>query len=406
MRNEQGGATVTEPEGAREEADFAHKPPASQRLEEGVEPDVEMGDDTFRFPSARDEYFKAPTFAYENPHLDMTQRGDKPGPKQLPVATATPFTSGLFPRAVIPFDDLLANLDMALQTQIKENPENFLAVVPFGAGNKFFKANPDVNKRVRDFVATLGYNNNGLSVHKAEPQDKPSDKRDFEKPWAMILRANDPDLCSYLVWQQTFAIDRTLAFNIVPFDKNLKPWVIANYCGDAVANNADERRTALVAIKQKLWTDANFRKIADRLMAQQGISGNLNKRVYMATSSFDLTFIDTNNAGGDLAPIWQLTGKPLTNDKDDHREYLAAIRNVTVYVNMNKLKLDKRVVQCVGCKAPTHPGHKCSFPDHPTEAEVGSPAEGVLEEAAEIETIKEVEVVEVEIEAAVVAGPL
>ncbi|GLB44701.1 putative RNase H [Lyophyllum shimeji] len=302
-----------------------------------------------------------PTDEDQNPSIQTSQRGEM---DHIPVDNATPFTRSVFPRVVIPYKLLVANLDSHIVEKIEESPpDTFLAVVAFGAGNKFFREHPNANSEVLTFLKTLGIGTNpDLSVARAVARNKPNQRRDFERPWTMVLEGASDELKEFLVWQQTFAVSRDLAFNVLPFDTGLSSWVIMNISGDAVQPGDAAKHKALGEIKKVLWHDPRFRAIADKCLAAQNISGSCSERAVKATNPFNITFIDSDNAQGVHAPIWQLTGRPLSSDPAIQEEFLLNIRSHRYWVGMHMLVIDKRIVNCVWCKSDTHPSHACPFP--------------------------------------------
>ncbi|KAF7333827.1 hypothetical protein MVEN_02339600 [Mycena venus] len=282
-----------------------------------------------------------PTKADENPHIQTTQ--DDPEPDVLPNVDLlpTPFTFGIFPRVVITQGLLLQNMAKSQADPIKANPGEYLAVVPYNAGKKFYEDNPHANRETKAFIESLATGTidvSGIDIALPIAYHKP--KRDSDGPWPMILTGAKADLARFLTWHQTFSVTRRLTFNVVPFDPDVESWVIMNISGDAV-HEGDDANTFSATVP-----------------------GSARQRVVYATQTFDLTFIPTQDARGVDAPIFQLTGKPITKDPALHRQWLALIRNVPggYVVNMHALIIEKRFVECTGCKNKTHPGHSCPMP--------------------------------------------
>lgn len=312
----------------------------------------------FIFPNAYD-MTDLPTNADENPIHHKSQRGDDP---TLPQLTSIPFTRAIFPRVTIPFSTLVANLDEKLVKIVTDAPDDYIAIVVFGAGSKYFREFPTANLEVQRFIKSLGLPDQAITIGKPAPKNKPNQKRDFEKPWTMIMAGASPELKSFLLWHQTFAVTSTLAFNALPFDKEIQSWVIMNISGDAVTDSQAAKEQALGVIKSHLWFNSKFRAFADRCLASLGVGESTAERAYLVTKSYDLTFIKTKDSQGNEAPIWQLTGKPITTDPERHREYLGIVRSERYLVGIHFLEIEKRFVDCAGCKSDTHPAHMCPFP--------------------------------------------
>jgi hypothetical protein len=300
-----------------------------------------------------------------NPSIQQSQQGPE---RHVPADKATPFTRAVFPRIVIPYKLLVANLDAVIVEQIQQAaPDTYLAVVVFGAGNKYFREHPTCNSDITSFIKTLGVGDDlsNLSIAKAVLRNNPNQKRDFERPWTMVLGGAPQELKEYLVWHQTFAVHPELTFSVLPFNSGLQSWVIMNISRDAVQKGDAAKRDVLGKIKALLWHSPHFRAITDKCLATVGIAGSCSERAYKATTSFEITYIESNNAQGIHAPIWQLTGRPLSSDPLLHEEFLASVRQQHYWVGLHMLTIDKCIVDCVWCKSNTHPAHACPFPKIP-----------------------------------------
>ncbi|KAF8902962.1 hypothetical protein CPB84DRAFT_1728771 [Gymnopilus junonius] len=313
-----------------------------------------------------------PLYENLNPYLHRTQMGQVP---ILPPNRTATYTRATFSRIVIPLDQLLQNLDLGQADAIRADPGHFLALVPFGAGTKFYKDHPHCARDTLQFVESLGYECNDLEVAKPAPRSKQVKNRDFDGPWPMIMTGHSPELRNFLLWQQTFAVTSELTFHALAFDDELRSWVIMNASGGAVKNdnpgtNRELEQKALGAIKGLLWHNTAFRQLVFHAAKADGDTTSIDYLVYRATASFDLHYVETKdgeNPDKDTAPVWQLTGVPLTNDKDIHHEILNTIRSPgrSYFVGAHKLEINKRFVNCVWCKMDSHPGHRCPFPQTP-----------------------------------------
>ncbi|KAG6874734.1 hypothetical protein C0992_006789, partial [Termitomyces sp. T32_za158] len=298
---------------------------ATREVSDRVDPDneggptrkkpISMAVESFIFP---DPFLEVSTEREDNPADQMSQREEQP---HFPAVNATPFTQTPVPRVIIPYKRLTANLDQGLVDMVDQNTDEFLAIIPFGAGPKLFKGNPTLSTKIALFLETLAIGTNNLDVSKAIWKNRPSGRKDFETPWTLILAGASQELKEFLVWQQTFVVSQELTFSVVSFDKEIWSWVITNILGGAVRPEEEERRKALGTLKKALWENQRFRAISNRILADTGVTGGSRERAYKATASFDLTFIMTHDALGNPAPIWQLTGRPLTADYNLHTSY-------------------------------------------------------------------------------------
>ncbi|KAJ7601952.1 hypothetical protein DFH06DRAFT_1311712 [Mycena polygramma] len=291
---------------------------------------ISMSTDSFKLPDPHATE-GLPTDVDKNPHLHTTQRGPKPA--DIPEHTAIPWTQAIYPRAVIPYADLVANIDPLVRREIDANPEKYLAVVPYGAGKKFLAENPRICEDILKFLRSLGYPYEGLDDGDDDPLELVIPKKagpaggTFAKPWTLLLSNASDAAREFLLWFQTFAVNTSVTFHVLAFDKDLMSWVIMNISGVAA-----------------------------------GIPGSAREHAVLATNSFELTFIDSNDGNGDEAPRWQLTGKPVSDDPLQQARYIAITMSIPFLVGLNVLEVGKRYVNCGGCKNVTHVGHACPLP--------------------------------------------
>ena len=112
----------------------------------------------------------------ENPFWMRTCEG---APPCLPPTTVS-FTRAPFPKVVLSFRDLTANLHPDLVNTIKSNPADYLTIIPFGAGKKFNEDHPMAGALYTEFIKTFSLDLEGLSIAKATPASAP--KSDFGAP--------------------------------------------------------------------------------------------------------------------------------------------------------------------------------------------------------------------------------
>ncbi len=83
----------------------------------------------------------------------------------------------------------------------------------------------------------------------------------------------------------------------------------------------------------------------------------------MAVSSLTLVFIQRRNAEGGPDPVWQLQGRPMTDDLTEHRKWLRVVRQTKYIIGgTSHLETEKAQVACVWCKLETHVSEYCPFP--------------------------------------------
>jgi hypothetical protein len=300
-----------------------------------------------------------------NPHLHDTQRGTAP---EKPAGHSVPFTDAVFPRIALSFEQLTVNMADEQVDAIKADPDKFIAILPHGAGKKFFETEKDAATKILAFLNGLDCQGAGaIKVVTPAAKDRSSKKagKHFLGPWTFIL-VNAPEaMRNFLVWQQTFPLSREIVFHALPFDNSIMSWVIMNISGSAVSNDDTVKKSVLATIKSKLWRDSHFCSLASQLLQESGVitpSGSGTEYAVYATDSWELMYVETGDREGQPDPIYILTGKPLTKDKDKHRLWLAIIRKTSYYHELEKLDIEKKWMNCVWCKSDTHPAFRCPFP--------------------------------------------
>ncbi|KAJ7464561.1 hypothetical protein FB451DRAFT_1403231 [Mycena latifolia] len=245
---------------------------------------------------------------------------------------------------------------------IKADPGNYLAVLPQGAGRKYYQEHPHANRAVQAFLESLDLDTEDINV--ALPMAQRPAKHDFDGPWPMILTGFSDELMNFLLWYQTFFVNEKLAFSIVPFNPAAQCWVVMTISSDAVRNDQRTKAKVLGAIKKRLWNYTPFVNFVNGVLGAAGVPGSGRQRVVEATKTFDLVYVETDNSQGDHAPVFQLTAKPITNDPALHRTWLALIRGIPrgYVVGVHALIINRRFVDCVWCKSKMHPAHSCPFP--------------------------------------------
>lgn len=322
-----------------------------------IEPD-------FEFPDDAGDMTDLPTHRKENPHLQRSQSSTiVKKPTHRPPINAMQFTTAPFPRLIIPYKDLVATMDENIKQVIDDEKGNYLAIVPFGAGRKHDREHgANFKKNLTDFLLSLGFQTDAFDIAQVIPKTKTGRSNDFDKPWIWILDCLSKHLWGFMLWYQTFAVRPELTFSVIPFKENLKSWVITNITGGAVRDVESRKDEALGVIKKTLWHNEAFRRIVNDCLAEKKVEGSIDERAFMATTSYELFFIENKDASGLDVPVWLLMGKPITEDEEKHREYLRIIRTTKFFVGLHALLLEKKFVNCVWCKSDTHPGHNCPLP--------------------------------------------
>ncbi|KAJ7051043.1 hypothetical protein C8F01DRAFT_999880, partial [Mycena amicta] len=310
-----------------------------------------------------------PMKAAENPHTKWSRPGtplaNTPSPEMVPI----PFTFESFEKVVLPFGTLTQNLSKEQTDAIQADPDAYVAIIPFNAGKALYTAKPHLNRDVKDFLMSLKLQTAGQNLTLAMPRPHtPSRmKRDYDGPWPMILGGASSDLKEVILWFQTFTVSPDLTFSAIKFDTSVECWIIMTIGGDAVEDTDEAKKKVLGTLKQQLWGDTLFVNFVDCILAKKGIQRPKLRRVVEATNTFALTYVETDNQHGVKAPVYQLTAQPISDEPDNHRQWIGLVQNVAkkCIVNMQALEIEQCQIECVHCKSKMHPGHKCKQPKTP-----------------------------------------
>ncbi|THU90596.1 hypothetical protein K435DRAFT_675830, partial [Dendrothele bispora CBS 962.96] len=300
-------------------------------------------------------------------------------PSQRPFPNGAPYTDARFPRAFIPYHILTANMREA--ENINANPDAYLAIVPFDAGTSYRRQNPTLPALITEFFKSFQYTDmEDITVVWSEPLQQPNltarSRKDFGNPWPLIVTGFPESLKKELLYQQTYAVNKTLAFNVMKFDKT-EPfsWVLANFVGpqgtDGPIRNTEAcKNGALATIKEYLWNHPPFRNLTHRILGgkeEEVTTETVYHRTVIATASFSIEYIQTTTPHIPGTAMLQLRGCPITENRKDHEEWVRMIWDGEYPINGGLSRLTSRRTRfgCVHCKAATHPAHACPFPRTP-----------------------------------------
>jgi len=315
----------------------------------------------FVWPDAEESYTGEPPS--DNIHYQTSQRD---GAAPAPSAITEPYTDAIFPRAVFERKDLLKNLDQR-QVDFIAKSDAALAIVPFGAGQKFHADNPKWGKEVEKFLKSLGFSGGAkLSVAPPTPRNRPDLKKAFAQPWAYILSGAPEELNSYLVGFQTFAVRPSLTFHVVPFDEAVQSWFVMVVRSNSVESTIESAHRTVGVIKRTIFKSEAIKNLINQLYAMQQVVGTKEERVLRYTDSFHLMFVKTKSENQDPEgdPVFVLTARPF--DKAEHTAEIRKILSPTspFYFDDTSgtyLEINKTHVNCALCKQSLHPAHACTY---------------------------------------------
>lgn len=151
-----------------------------------------------------------------NPHYGTTQAGSR---LAQPTAVPIPYTTKQFPKLVLSYATLFGNLHEATVKQLQDHPEQYITIIPFGAGLHLTKNNPEMTRDIVTFLKSLSFpESNHVQVACPMLRITPKIGVCFAKPFPYLLLNLSEPLHCLLLWQQTFAFQlngRSLTFNAI-----------------------------------------------------------------------------------------------------------------------------------------------------------------------------------------------
>ncbi|KIY46003.1 hypothetical protein FISHEDRAFT_60686 [Fistulina hepatica ATCC 64428] len=322
------------------------------------------------FPADREDL---PKYAHLNPHkLDTS---GLIGPAVDFVGCEMPSNEGPWPLSTIRGTQLMANLATVQERMLKVDPHKCIALVPLGGGNTFYKSEVGVRfpKAAEEacvaIAKTIGEDHTAIRAFAPIPKASSPKAPPYAYPLATILEGATPTTIDFLLTRQTWAFAKDLAFIALPFEANRQPWFIATLTGSAVRGEEDDeaRFEALAAIKEALWTNADFSRVVCRVTASRPGWANLSplQRMVRVTDTYEILRSEATLTEN-TTPIahYQLHGRPITEDEDLMKLYVNTIRKATkdLFVGFASLTSTFLFYPCRICREPTHPKIDCPLP--------------------------------------------
>lgn len=120
-----------------------------------------------------------------NPHYGTTKACNKP---EQPLTTPIPYTTTQFPKLTPSYATLFGNLHEATVKQVQNHPEQYVAIIPFGAGPRLTQDNPEMSKDIESFLKSLSFpGSDHLQVARPTPNITPKTWARFAKPFPYLL---------------------------------------------------------------------------------------------------------------------------------------------------------------------------------------------------------------------------
>jgi hypothetical protein len=141
-------------------------------------------------------------------------------------------------------------------------------------------------------------------------------------------------------------------------------WVLMNLDGSMVPikDNKQQRREVLTVVKETLWASDSLHQLCIRVIARARMSVTPPAFKAFILNSLELTYIFMQDLEGHPKPLYQLTGRPISNSHVDQNDYIACLKKHKFKLNGAPISTG-REMSCTQCKSDRHPTHLCPFPD-------------------------------------------
>ncbi|KAL0562827.1 hypothetical protein V5O48_019251, partial [Marasmius crinis-equi] len=296
----------------------------------------------------------------DNPNRKWTS-GVEPPPHAKP--DYVPFVPGTFPIVRLSLRALFANVDTETIKAVVAHPDQYIAVRFLNGGSAFFARNPDIAEQVTKWLVSCNFDCEPF-VARAEPRGPIDPKREFQPPNLAIISCASDSLRSWLIKGQTFIINKVLAFHALKFDLDYISFVTTRFTMGIKLTGPTHLQYALATIKAALYPDPEFRRIT--LELTQNLTGRKeDDRIRHALSSFYLELVDAD-LGGNPAPYYLLTAKPLTTDHEKHDKWLETINRryqlPTFAAFLKPFPSRGTAAACSLCNSDLHHVKTCTLP--------------------------------------------
>jgi hypothetical protein len=218
--------------------------------------------------------------------------------------------------------------------EVLANPNNYLVIVPHHGGAKLFSDTIGFTSTLKSFIETIDVRLRiedpraikDIMVIPPIPLRTPSKKSIYTSLNIAFIRNTSPNLRDFMLYQQTFAVNPSLVFSVVPIIPDFRSWVVMTIQSTSIRQDEDVILTHLVEIKAHLATDPGFQEIVDHIYQKKDEGGSTNERILDAMSTFDITYFPLHDDQGRLDPVYVLSAKPIATDDEDHEKWIQAIR--------------------------------------------------------------------------------
>ncbi|KAJ8507942.1 hypothetical protein ONZ45_g9747 [Pleurotus djamor] len=301
-----------------------------------------------------------PTVA-KNPHWETI-----PANHSLPKLKY-PYMIADVPRNTVRRSTLTGNQAEGIVKGVVERAETSIAIVPYKAGTKFTRENPDFVPALMKFLTAFPFEGvKEMKVVVPKPRHEPPPTLEFALPFAYFVLNVPPELKRLLLETQVFSFTRGRASygffaHEIP-NEEPRSWVLSNYEGHFVKPDTQAMETALTCIANQIAGNKSLtQEISTQLAARNIGASPLERKIFFLTT-LTLTYVERFTRMGEKDPVWQLQAMPIYTNHKLHQKWALRIRKLTFDIgDLTMIRGTVTPVGCVYCKSDVHSSETCSL---------------------------------------------
>lgn len=166
--------------------------------------------------------------------------------------------NGYFLKTVITLNRALEDISDDQREEIETNPNDYLIIIPLGGGHQMFKQLELVRISLRDTLRHI------LSVNLVVGETRDIASKNicgrYRPPISFFVDGLSAAHRSFLTRFQTFGINTTLAFHVIPVNSSVQSWVVGIFKSGIPESSRGLERIRQ-AIMDSLFTDSKFRPL-------------------------------------------------------------------------------------------------------------------------------------------------
>lgn len=317
--------------------------------------------------------------ANENPHFQFQPSFSRPAPGRLAEVCKN---TGNFPVVTSTFSYLTQGLAESIINRIKDNPENWVALLIFNGGPALYNTPNGLDATMTSVLDDAGCDiasihapwledmllNNGPKKRNLRSYEQGKDK--YGGPHTTVIEINNNEAIELLTGIGSIGINGDIGFHAIRLSNSTRSWVLlhliaANHRGNTSAYG----QRLLHAVKEKASKDGEVIKVIGQC-SPEGTAPT--ERVESWVKTFDIMYMGTLRKTGSVLHHWTVFAAPIAVNRDPMitDKFEASLRQhfrttkhgeEVLYSFDGAMAKAKIAVSCTLCKADAHHLFQCPF---------------------------------------------